>query len=182
MMILTFVGLGLQVGDLDAIVMSVVSVEGPINKADMIIVYGGGSGRRIAHAAELAEAGYSENILILGTKGEMEFAASILSPWLTGRNINLLLPGKELPDTFASAVFAADYIEKAGIQNALIVSDDWHLRRVSLLMKDKTPVETNLMFSHPQSQMTNWWKHVGATAMLAKECAKVAICTIMTIV
>lgn len=168
--------------ELASLVKAVVTVDSSINEADIIIVYAGGSGRRIKHAAELARAGYASNILILGTSGEKEFATSILNSWFKDQKVKVLFSSEPLPDTDTSAEFAAAYLEETGSKRAIMVSDDWHLRRISLLMKNYSSSNDGIMYSHPSTQLTKWWDKDDKISLVVKECAKVAYCCMMLIV
>lgn len=164
------------------LVKGIVTVDNSINEADVIIVYGGGSGRRIKHAAELARAGYASTILVIGTSGEKEFATSILSSWFENQKVEVLLSNESYPDTDTSAEFAAAYLAETGSKKAIMVSDDWHLRRISLLMKNYSTSENRIMYSHPSTQLVKWWDKDDKVSLIANECAKVAYCCMMLIV
>jgi uncharacterized SAM-binding protein YcdF (DUF218 family) len=188
--IITIIALALITGmiasmsnrDIATIVKGIVTVDDSINEADVIIVYGGGSGRRFKHAAELARAGYASTILVIGTSGEKEFATSIFSSWFKDQEVKVLLAKESYPDTDTSAQFAAAYLEETGAKRAIMVSDDWHLRRISLLMKNYLSSDRALMYSHPASQLVKWWNSDDKVSLIAKECAKVAYCSMMLIV
>lgn len=107
--------------------------EAPV-AADVVVVFAGGGGSRVEHAARLVEAGFARRIMILGTAPEKECAVSLLRRWFPDGGAEVILPRVELPDTDTSARFAARWLEARGLRRALIVSSDWHLRRIRLLM------------------------------------------------
>ena len=163
---------------------ALLSVSTQTQKADVVVVFAGGGGKRIRHAATLVEAGLAKSILILGTEPEKECALSILDKWFPGNSVDILLPECALPNTKTSAQFACKLLSQSSMNSAIVVSDQWHLRRISLLMKQYGGSScSHLAYSAPVKPTTTpWWKNVDETWNVSTECIKLAGCAIMSLV
>ena len=157
------------------------SVSSKSAAAEVIVVFAGGGGKRVRHAAALAEAGYAKRILILGTNPEKECALSILDGWFPEKNVEILLPECALPNTDTSAKFACSLLTQSKMDKAIIVSDEWHLRRISLLMARYGNI-AQLGYSAPTTSSRPWWVDVRQTKNISTECIKLAGCAIMSLI
>ena len=163
---------------------AILSVSSQTHSADIVVVFAGGGGKRIRHAASLVESGLAKRILILGTEPEKECALSILNEWFPSKSVDILLPQCPLPNTDTSAQFACSLLSETSMKSAIIVSDQWHLRRISLLMaRYGSKSNLRLGYSAPRSDTTTpWWKNVRQSWNVSTECIKLAGCAIMSFV
>lgn len=130
--------------------------------SEAIVVLGGGLGvPRVIHAVKLYEKGLAPIIILTGQ--EMEFDgrkfrfkdiklteprfAGMLAK-LYGIPENILFLEERSQNTYEDAKYAKEDLLKMGIHSAIIVSDPFHMRRVSMIFKKvfkDTPV--SLTFS-----------------------------------
>ena len=164
---------------------SLISMESNsrLQRSEVIIVFAGGGGERIKHAAKLAESGLGKRILILGTEAEKNCALSILKPWFPEEKVSLIIPKRSVKDTHASALQACRFLLQSKWSKGIVVSDSWHLRRIKLLMEHYyTGAKKSLSYSGVSHRSKDWKKSKKRRALMSSECAKLAACAIMTFV
>jgi uncharacterized SAM-binding protein YcdF (DUF218 family) len=102
--------------------------------ADVIVVLGGDSGRRVEKGAELFNAGFAPNVLLTGI--DARFYRPGHPNWRERRMRALGVPKKaikvdtESETTWDEAVNAAETMQKNGWKSALVVSDPPHMLRI----------------------------------------------------
>ncbi|MDO8141982.1 MAG: YdcF family protein [Candidatus Brocadiales bacterium] len=116
---------------------------------DAIVVLGGGLGvRRVIHAVKLYEKGIAPIIILTGQ--EMEFDGikvrfkdiKLTEPKFAGMLAKLygipediLFLEERSHNTYEDAKYVKEYLLKTGLHSAIIVSDPFHMRRVSMIFK-----------------------------------------------
>lgn len=119
-------------------------IEDNSQKSDVIVVLGGGwTLERTAHAVSLYQRGYANRLLIVGAKLKLKKAPwvvngkSISEPVLASLFANYLGVAKEAvtiddrsPNTYQNAIAAREDLLKMGAKSATIVSSPYHMRRV----------------------------------------------------
>ncbi|SOC37735.1 DUF218 domain-containing protein [Salinicoccus kekensis] len=101
-------------------------------KADVILMLGGGDGGRMVKAAELYHEGYSEYVVISPALDEyytqsVQFALDLGIP--EGAIIEELVA----TSTYTNATETMDIMEAHDFQSALVVTSDYHLKRSKLI-------------------------------------------------
>ena len=149
-------------------------VSDPLEKADAILVLGGGGGDRISEAAELYKRGFSGYLIIsagplyagvrvreIGAEVEARDAVYLGVP---AEHIYL---EKEALSTFENATLTLPLIKKHGFKKIIVVTSPYHTRRASLVFKKRYRKEGIKVIIHPAphskyakySKITWWTRH-----------------------
>lgn len=99
--------------------------------ADVIVVLGGGSGRRIHKGLDLLAQGFAPRIVFLGTGPEMGFAfqqARQVRKWASGR---ICFGDRPVRNTTDGVRHLHEWAARRGVKRCLVVSDANHLGRVA---------------------------------------------------
>jgi len=145
--------------------------ESPLEEAQLIHVFSGGSYERSAHAAELFHQGWAKEVLVTGgyipqtsmALGLMMYEAeigarSLIHLGVPSEAISMELVGES---TYDELVFLRTLAEKRGLRSIILVSSPYHMRRIYYtsrhVFKD-SPIR--LIYSPAKSLWFNaqrWW-------------------------
>ncbi|MFZ7942315.1 MULTISPECIES: YdcF family protein [Bacillaceae] len=132
-------------------------------EADAIVVLSGGEGR-LEKGMELYKLGIARNIILSNglADGLWERAGSLVP------EESLVLESKA-DSTYESAVYVKDIMKKKNYHSAIIISSDFHMRRVKYnfdrVFKDDDPALTYVASETSYNQMA-WWmskRNIGIT-------------------
>lgn len=101
-------------------------------KADVIIMLGGGDKGRMEKAAELYHAGYADYVMITPESADIypqstEFAVALGIPE------DAIIEEYEATSTYTNAVESLKLMDEHGFDSALVVTSDYHLKRSKLI-------------------------------------------------
>lgn len=102
--------------------------------ADVIVLFSGGGAARVKGALDLLEQGFASRILVLGTEAEMRMARSMARerrPWGPGR---IVCGTRAVRGTAETVAYLSEWMESERVTKALVVSDGFHLPRISSLL------------------------------------------------
>ena len=145
--------------------------ESPLEKADLIHVFSGGSFERSSHAAELFHQGWAGELLVTGgyipqtsrALGLMMYEAEINARLLvrTGVPSEAISIEKVGESTYEELVFLRTLAERRGLRSIILVSSPYHMRRIYYtsrhVFKD---MPVRLIYSPGESIRFNsrrWW-------------------------
>lgn len=121
---------------------SVLSTAERPRSADVVAVFGGGGGARIRRGLTLLRTGYAPRVLFLGTGPEMQCARLIANDGGYARSGGFG-PGRiafgpaGVENTSDSVIALVAWCKKNKVRRALVVSDQDHLGRVSLMLNGR---------------------------------------------
>ncbi len=140
-------------------------------KADAILVLGGGVGWRPLVAARLYTNGYAAKVLVINNKGDVAVEMGLKEP--EKDLIAAVLESKGVPksaivevgngttSTFEDVKAARDWAETTHATRILIPTDIAHSRRAGWTAKrlsDKAGIQSRVLaFEPPEYAITNWW-------------------------
>ena len=101
-------------------------------KADVIIMLGGGDAGRMEKAAELYHAGYADYVMITPESADIypqstEFALEL------GIAEDAIIEEYKATSTYTNAVESLNIMDDYGFNSALVVTSDYHLKRSKLI-------------------------------------------------
>ena len=113
------------------VVYNLLSLNQIPEKSSVVYVLCGGSGKRALFGASLIDRGYSDTLILTGTKDEIRFVTQILSSWIERTPARVLT--YELPTSARQARTLSRIVGKKDNGKVIVVSSAWHLRRVRLI-------------------------------------------------
>jgi len=141
-------------------------LDQPPNKADVIIVLGGDRGHRVEHGASLYHAGYAPYMIISGGRIYHDITIAEL---MMDHAVQLGVPKENIilepsaESTYENALYTKELIRRYGFNSAIIVSSNYHMRRVKNTYQNEfKDVSTTLTYSAAQDPNYNpnkWWKN-----------------------
>ncbi len=108
--------------------------------ADLIAVFGGGGAGRILRGLELLTEGYAPRVLFLGTQPEMQCAHLVAKATRSFGRGRIAFGERAVGTTSASVDHLVEWVRKQGVARVMIVSDDWHLARISVFLSGHGPL------------------------------------------
>ncbi|WP_339266752.1 YdcF family protein [Paenibacillus sp. FSL R5-0470] len=129
-------------------------------QADVIMVLSGGGGR-VEKAAELFKEGFAPYILlskaseVTGPSGDLQQTALAL-----GIPEKAILTEDAAQSTYQNAEFTLPIMKKNGFASVIVVSSDFHMRRVKLIFDHvykKSGVELTYISSDSGYNTKEWW-------------------------
>lgn len=129
-------------------------------QADVIIVLSGGQGR-VEKAAELYKAGYALYIILSNAKESASSSGDMLQTAL-----NLGIPQDAIhtenaaKSTYQNAEFTLPIMKEHDLKSAIVVSSEFHMRRVKLLFErvyKKSDIELTYVGSTSGYNAKRWW-------------------------
>ena len=161
-------------------------VNEPLQKADAILVPGGGIGWRPIEAARLYQEGYAPKILVLDVKrdtsvamGLRESEGAVMRQVLIGKGVpatNIVTVGQGVSSTFGDINAACDWAKTSGAKRLIIPTDFFHTRRLKwvankVLTRNGLESEVRAVIP-PEYAPTNWWQHEEGVIMFQNELIK----------
>lgn len=146
---------------------AVLSVEDPLQPADVIIVLGGGTGTRLEYAVKLYKEGYAPRLLL--TSGPIPVCNPLVNGAIFLREKALQLgvsPGdivleEESTSTYEDAVYSKEIMSGQGWTSAIIVTDFFHARRAMMTFRAVFADEDIKFISSPSMPPDfgagDWW-------------------------
>ncbi len=113
-------------------------VQDDLEKADVIVVLGGGSGERTLQAVDLYKRGYAPSIMVCGGKGVWRFTwGEVMTDLAVEEGVprDAIIVEDLSMTTFENARNARSIAEERGFTSVIVVSSPYHMRRVSLLFR-----------------------------------------------
>ena len=136
------------------------SLTEPPKQADVIIVLSGGAGR-VEKATELYKDGYAPYLLLSNSK---EIASSVGDMRRTALALGIpedvILTENAASSTYQNAEFTLPIMREHSFGSAIVVSSDFHMRRVKLLFDriyKKSNIELTYMGSSSRYKAKRWW-------------------------
>ena len=124
--------------------------------ADLIIVLSGGE-ERMEVASKLLDEGYSNKILLTNIYG---FSPQDISDVESNESAEVIYRDDQSPSTLASAKYSKKMMEASKYKSALIVSSEYHMRRVKMnyerVFKGKG-YELTYVASDSHYRPERWW-------------------------
>jgi uncharacterized SAM-binding protein YcdF (DUF218 family) len=143
-------------------------VNEPLQRADAIVVLGGGMTSRPAQAARLYEQGYAAKILVM-TAAKLQTDGSGVSPdkvALLAQGVpesSIVVVGRGVASTFDEAAAVAKWAETSGARRVLVPTQFLYTRRIDWIFdrKLKSLKGRAITISMPAEDYTpsNWWKN-----------------------
>jgi len=135
-------------------------------KADVIIVLAGDKGTRTEKGVELYQEGYAPYLIMSG--GEI-YHGLIIGDLMKEHATELGVPPEavisepEASSTYENAVFTRNILEEQGFKTALVVSSNYHMRRVKYVF-DKEFKNTGIALTYvaaadPNFDPAHWWEN-----------------------
>lgn len=129
-------------------------------QADVIIVLSGGQGR-VEKAAELYKAGYALYIILSNAKESMSSSGDMLQTALDlGIPRDAIYTENSADSTLQNAEFTLPIMKEHNFKSAIVVSSDFHIRRVKLLFDrvyKKSDIELTYVGSASGYNAKRWW-------------------------
>ena len=124
--------------------------------ADIIIVLSGGE-ERMEVASRLLDEGYSNTILLTNVYG---FSPQAISDMESNESAEVIYRDDQSTSTLASAKYSRKMMEETKLKSALIVSSEYHMRRVKMNFERTfkgTGYELTYIASDSHYQPQRWW-------------------------
>ncbi|AIQ37487.1 hypothetical protein R50345_24365 [Paenibacillus sp. FSL R5-0345] len=129
-------------------------------QADVIIVLSGGQGR-VEQAAELYKAGYAPYIILSNAKESTSSSGDMLRTALNlGIPQGVIYTENEAESTYQNAEFTLPKMKEYDFQSAIVVSSEFHMRRVKFLfgrVYKKSDIELTYVSSASGYNAKRWW-------------------------
>ncbi|MEK5435779.1 MULTISPECIES: YdcF family protein [Paenibacillus] len=147
----------------------------PPNQADVIIVLSGGQDR-VEKAAELYKSGYAPYIILSNAKESTSSSGDMLQTAL-----NLGIPQEAIytenaaSSTYQNAEFTLPIMKEHDFKSTIVVSSDFHMRRVKLLFDrvyKKSDIELTYVGSVSGYNAKRWWSDRKSTETTFNEYVK----------
>ncbi|MEK4346221.1 YdcF family protein [Paenibacillus sp. FSL P4-0184] len=129
-------------------------------QADVIIVLSGGQGR-VEQAAELYKAGYAPYIILSNAKESTSKSGDMVQTALKlGIPKDLIFTENAAESTYQNAEFTLPIMQEHDFKSAIVVSSDFHMRRVKFLFDrvyKKSKIELTYVGSPSVYNAERWW-------------------------
>ncbi|HAU32386.1 MAG: hypothetical protein XD78_1157 [Desulfotomaculum sp. 46_296] len=128
-------------------------------KSDVIIILGGDQGARIHKGVTLYKDGYAPYIIVSGeiTQANLLMASAVKS----GVPKEIIILEQRAESTYENALFSKEIMEQYGFKTAIVVSSNYHMRRVRMIF-EKVFDKANMTFTYcsvqePNFSPSHWW-------------------------
>lgn len=150
-------------------------------RSDVIIVLSGDNGDRTIHGVYLFGAGYAPYMIMSGGLVYHEIAMSEL---MSAHAVEMGVPAEVIitesrsDSTYQNAIFTKDIMDVYGFKSAVIVSSDYHMRRVKLIF-DRVYKDSGIAISYssaddPLFVPNRWWANNKSIMYIITEYVKIA--------
>lgn len=154
-----------------------------LRRSDAIVVLGGNSPYRAAHAVQLYKAGWAPRVLI---SNELVLSHGVELTWLTlyrAGLVNLDLPAEAIvpleqvaQSTYHEALESRDVMLEHGWKRAILVTDPFHMRRATWAFRgvwDKAGLEVVASPAEDSKYtVSNWWRDPNKATRVIQEYVK----------
>lgn len=155
-------------------------VDDPLQKVDVIVVLSGDRGERVEHAVDLYKKGYADKLLITGG---IVYDNITICDLMAEHAIRLGVPPEaiireeEADSTYENAVLSKDMLQEMHIKKAIIVSSNYHMRRVKLTF-DRVYSGSGVVLIYSPAidrnyDAINWWKDNKGIMFVINEYVKI---------
>jgi uncharacterized SAM-binding protein YcdF (DUF218 family) len=148
-------------------------VNDPLQKADAIVVLGGGLQDRPFEAARLYHAGYAPKVLLMNPKPSPTTELKLTLPdWQLARMVlykkevpetNILVAPRVVSSTFEETLAVKEWAISNHVQKVIIPTGIFHTRRARWIFQKTlrdSPVQVIFVGITPQEySITDWWQH-----------------------
>ncbi|OME13831.1 hypothetical protein BSK47_24580 [Paenibacillus odorifer] len=128
--------------------------------SDVIIVLSGGQGR-VEKAAELYKAGYAPYIILSNAKESTSKSGDMIQTALAlGIPQDVIYTENAADSTYQNAEYTLPIMKEYGFKSAIVVSSDFHMRRVKFLfgrVYKKSEIELTYVGSASGYNAKRWW-------------------------
>jgi uncharacterized SAM-binding protein YcdF (DUF218 family) len=132
----------------------------PPKQSDAIIVLSGGQGR-VEKAVELYKAGYAPYIILSNAKEITSRSGDMIQTALNlGIPQDVIYNEDAAESTYQNAEFTLSIMKEQNFKSAIVVSSDFHMRRVKLLFDrvyKKSDIELTYVGSDSGYNAKRWW-------------------------
>lgn len=132
----------------------------PSKQADVIIVLSGGQGR-VEKAVDLYKAGYAPYIILSNAKESSSRSGDMLQTALDlGIPQDVIYTENAAESTYQNAEFTLPIMKEHDFKSAIVVSSEFHMRRVKLLFDrvyKKSEIELTYVGSVSGYNAKRWW-------------------------
>jgi uncharacterized SAM-binding protein YcdF (DUF218 family) len=141
-------------------------------ETDLIIVLSGADGR-LDVAKRAIEEGFADKLLLTNSYG---FSQKDLSKIENNLAVNAIYKDYESTSTLASALYSKKMMDENGFASAMIVSSDYHMRRVKLNFErafEGSGMNLTYVASNSNYQSGLWWTNKYSIGVTASEYIKI---------
>lgn len=153
------------------------------NKADLIVILGGGAGDREKKGVDLYFSGYSKRILMTGfhkmNNGVIPAYAMWRLNYVLGKGIpeDAILLDYSAKNTFEESIRIKELMLSNKWHKVIVVSDPPHMRRLSIILKKVFGDKSNMSFLLIPSEpiwwnAEYWWKNTVSAQFILVEVVK----------
>ena len=161
-------------------------VNSRIDKADAVVVLGGGLPQRPIEAARLYKAGMASIVVYTDVKTSMAAREELVKPEtvLTRQLLlkegvpesALVCVGHSVSNTYEECVAVRDWLKQSDARSLVIPTDEFHSRRVrwlfhKMLKFDGVRIEVEPVVN-PDFASTNWWQNEAGVINFQNEIIK----------
>jgi uncharacterized SAM-binding protein YcdF (DUF218 family) len=129
-------------------------------QSDVIIVLSGGQGR-VEKAAELYKAGYAPYVILSNAKEATSKSGDMVQTALAlGIPQDVIYTENAADSTYQNAEYTLPIMKEYGFKSAIVVSSDFHMRRVKFLfgrVYKKSEIELTYVGSASGYNAKRWW-------------------------
>ena len=161
-------------------------VNEPLEKADVIVVLGGGQETRPFEAARLYHQGLASTILIMDSRADPTTAlgltpaqTAVTRQVLIKQNVPesaIMVAGSGVANTYDESVAVREWVKANGIKKVIIPTDPFHTRRVCWLFHKQLRGEEVRVIVEvaPVRDYTaaDWWRHENGMLAFQTEIVK----------
>jgi uncharacterized SAM-binding protein YcdF (DUF218 family) len=155
-------------------------VSDPLDKADLIYVLAGDFfGRRVLVGADLGARGYAKTVVLSGGPYANSYEGDMAVDFAVqhGYSRNLFCPLRlDVPSTIDEARALGPFFRRLGARRIILVTSNFHSRRVALVFRLFLPGYDFRVVGAPQPEFSPgaWWKDERSRDLLFSEYRKLA--------
>lgn len=156
-------------------------LDEPPRKADVIVVLGGDSGERVRQASSLYRTGYAPYMIVSGGQlyGDITQAGVMKDHAVAlGVPSDKIILENHAESTYDNAAFSRRIMENHGFSSALVVSSNYHMKRVKFIFqkafKNSGITLTYCAAREPRFNPDRWWASNKSTMFTITEYIKFA--------
>jgi uncharacterized SAM-binding protein YcdF (DUF218 family) len=129
-------------------------------KSDVLILLSGDVGR-LEKSTSLINEGYADRMIVTRTNGRGFGEISLESVIQAGIKPSMIIPDYKATSTYTNAIFSKELMIENGLKSALVVSSNYHMRRVKYTF-DKIYKGTGIKLTYVAAPSinfdpTSWW-------------------------
>lgn len=146
-------------------------------QSDVLILLSGDVGR-LEKSTSLINEGYADRIIVTRTNGRGFGEISLESVIQSGIASSMIIPEYKATSTYTNAIFSKEAMIENGFKSALVVSSNYHMRRVKYTF-DKVYKGSGIKLTYVAAPSinfnpTSWWSQKGYVRTAISEYIKLA--------